>query len=201
MLQKSLVWDLPTRIFHWLLALSFAGAYLTAESEHYRDLHVIFGYTLAGLILFRLLWGLVGTRYARFRSFAFGPARVVAYLKSLLRARPAHFVGHNPVGSWAIYALLALGLLAGFTGYAVYNDLGGDGLEELHEGVSNLMLALVAVHVAGVMLSSVLHRENLIRAMFTGYKTGAPAQGIGRARWLIGTGLLAAVIAFWTGLI
>ena len=73
MIQRILVWDIPTRVFHWLLALSFAGAYLTAESERYRDIHVVLGYTLLGLIGFRLLWGFFGTRYAQFRSFLFSP--------------------------------------------------------------------------------------------------------------------------------
>src|SRR5581483_3604771 len=106
---KVLVWDVPTRVFHWLLALSFVGAFATAESERYRDVHVLLGYTVAGLIAFRLAWGLVGTRYARFRAFAFGPRRVLTYVKSLFGRAPQHYVGHNPAGSVAIYALLALG--------------------------------------------------------------------------------------------
>ena len=116
--SRILVWDAPTRVFHWALALSFVGAFVTADSERLRDVHVVLGYTVFGLIAFRLIWGVVGTRYARFTSFAFGPRAVVAYLKSLLTLRPQHFLGHNPAGSIAIYALLALGLLTGLTGYA-----------------------------------------------------------------------------------
>jgi hypothetical protein len=103
------VWDLPLRVFHWLLALSFAGAFLASEGEGVRDLHVVLGYTVAVLVAFRLVWGVAGSRYARFRSFAFGPQAVRAYLASLLARRPLHYVGHNPAGGWAIYALLALG--------------------------------------------------------------------------------------------
>ncbi|HKI65233.1 MAG TPA: cytochrome b/b6 domain-containing protein [Burkholderiales bacterium] len=172
--SRILVWDVPTRAFHWLLALSFLGAFLTAESERQRDVHVALGYAMLGLVAFRLVWGLVGTRYARFRSFAFGPKRLAAYLKSLLTLRPQHYLGHNPAGSWAIYALLALTVLSGATGYATYNDIGGGWLEELHEGVANTLLAVVIVHVAGVLVSSLLHRENLVRSMLTGYKTGDP---------------------------
>ena len=81
--KRVFVWDLPVRLFHWSLALSFAGAFLTAESERYRDVHVVLGYTVLGLVAFRLLWAFVGTRYARLSSFAFGPRDVVAYVKSL----------------------------------------------------------------------------------------------------------------------
>jgi len=155
-----------------LLVVSFFGAYLTSESERLADVHVFLGYTVLGLIGFRLVWGLVGTRYARFSSFAFGPSRVVRYLKSLLTRKPEHYVGHNPAGSWVIYALLLLGLVAGATGYATYNDIGGEWLEELHEGAAGTMLTLVVVHVLGVVVSSLLHRENLVYSMITGYKTG-----------------------------
>jgi len=171
---KVLVWDFAVRAFHWLLALSFLGAFLSAESERLRDVHVALGYAMLGLVAFRLVWGLVGTRYARFRSFAFGPKRVAAYLKSLLALRPQHYLGHNPAGSWAIYALLAFSALAGASGYATYNDIGGHWLEDLHEGVANTLLALVLVHLAGVFVSSLIHRENLVRSMLTGYKTGNP---------------------------
>ena len=168
--RRILVWDLPVRAFHWLLAITFAGAFLTAESERYRDVHVALGYTMLGLLAFRLIWALVGSRYARLSSFAFGPRAVLAYLRSLLTLRPLHYIGHNPAGSWVIYVLVVLGLLTGVAGYATYNDVGGEWLEELHEGTANAMLTLVVVHVAGVVVSSFLHRENLVGSMVTGYK-------------------------------
>ena len=171
---KVLVWDVPTRAFHWLLALSFVGAFLTAESERYRDLHVMLGYTVVGLVAFRLLWGLIGTRYARFGSFVYGPRRVLTYLKTLFTRSPQHYLGHNPAGSWAIYALLGSSLLAGASGYATYNDIGGHWMEDLHEGLANALLGVVFIHIAGVLVSSVLHRENLVRAMLTGYKSAKP---------------------------
>ena len=198
---KILVWDVPTRVFHWSLAVSFFGAFLTAESERLRDIHVVLGYTVFGLIAFRVLWGLIGTRYARFSSFVQGPAAVLAYLKSLLTGRPQHYVGHNPVGGWVIVALLAMGLLSGMTGYATYNEIGGEWLEELHEGVANGMLNLVFLHIAGVVVSSWLHRENLVRAMFSGYKHGDAAQSIRRAHWMIGGTLLTGVLAWWSGVV
>lgn len=191
------VWDAPTRIFHWLLAASFAGAYLTGESERYRDVHVMFGYTLAGLIGFRLVWGLIGTRYARFASFLFGPARVLEYLKSLLTTSPKHYLGHNPAGALAIFLLLGLGLLTAASGVATYQDIGGEWLEELHEGTAAAMLAVVAVHVLGVVVSSFLHRENLVRSMISGNKRGSAEQGIRRTRRMVGMVLLLAVLGYW----
>ena len=201
MANRILVWDIPTRLFHWLLAASFAGAFLTSESEYFRNVHVALGYTMIGLIVFRVLWGLAGTRYARFSSFAFGPASVLAYLKSLLTRPPKHYVGHNPAGSWVVYGLLLLGLMTGATGYATYNEMGGEWFEELHEGIANTMLALVVVHIAGVLVSSFLHRENLIRSMITGYKNGEPGQGIRRHSWIIGAGLIAGVAILWSNII
>ena len=196
---KILVWDLPTRAFHWLLAGSFVGAFLTAESERYRDVHVMLGYTTLGLIAFRVLWGFVGTRYARFNSFTFSMRKVSEYLRSLLARDPAHYVGHNPAGSWAIYALLVLGVLTGISGYATYEELGGDRLGALHEALGNAMLGIVMLHIAGVVLSGFLHRENLVKAMLTGYKRGDASDGIVGRRSVVAGLLVVTTVVFWAG--
>ena len=199
MSQRTLVWDIPTRVFHWLLVVSFAGAFLTAESERYRDIHVVLGYTLLGLIVFRLLWGFVGSRYARFSSFLFKPAEIAAYAASMLKAKPAHYVGHNPAGSVSVYALLALGITCSATGVILFQDVGGDALEELHEFTAYFMLTIAGLHVAGVLLSSLLHRENLARSMITGSKSVQPKEGIRRAHAWLGVIMIAAVVSFWMG--
>lgn len=198
---KILVWDIPTRVFHWLLAISFTGAYLTAESESWRLVHVTLGYTFGGLILFRLAWGLIGTRHARFSDFSFGPRRVLAYLRSVLGGTPEHHVGHNPAGSWAVVALLALVALTAVTGWANLNDVGPGWIEDVHEAAANATLAMVALHVAAVVVSSVLHRENLVRAMVTGMKRAAHAVPAAGTRWAVGLGLVALIAAFWLGVI
>lgn len=198
-MKRILVWDLPTRVFHWLLAASFLGAFLSAESERYRDIHVLLGYTVLGLVVFRLVWGVIGTRYARFSSFPVAPRRTVAYLKSLFTGSPQHHVGHNPAGSLAIYALLALAALVGVTGYAAYNEIGGERLAELHEGASNAMLGLVAIHIGAVLVSSLVHRENLIRAMLSGYKVGRPGDGIRSKHRFVAAALLLATGWFCAG--
>lgn len=195
--ERILVWDLPVRVFHWLLVLSFFGAYLTAESERWRLLHVTLGYTAGGLVVFRVLWGLFGTRHARFADFVRGPAAVRRYLGSLLQGRPEHHAGHNPAGALAILALLGLTCVTVALGWATYSELGGEWTEEGHELAGNLMLLVVGVHVAAVLLASWLHRENLVRAMVTGRKLGTPQEGIRRAWGLVAALMLSAVLGFW----
>ena len=195
MSTRILVWDLPTRIFHWSLAMSFAIAFLTTESERWRDVHVLAGYVLLALLAFRLIWGLVGSRYARFAEFVPGPERIRSYLKSLLEGRPSHSVGHNPLGAVAIVALIGFGLASGISGWLLYEDIGGEWMEELHELISNAMLGIVVLHVAGVLIASWLHRENLIRAMIDGRKRGPAGTGIPSPRRGVGWLLLAAVTA------
>lgn len=197
--QQQQVWDLPVRVFHWLLAASFVAAYAISDSERWRNLHVTFGYTVLGLIAFRLLWGLVGTHYARFASFRYRPAEAINYLKEIATGRARHYTGHNPAGSWAVYAILALGIGAGVSGYLTFNEIGGDAFEEVHELLANAWLVVVMLHVAGVIVSSLAHRENLARAMLTGYKRGAgdrPAAA-GPGVSAVGLAVAAAVLGFW----
>lgn len=198
--QRTLVWDLPVRVFHWALVLSFAGAYITAESERWRDVHVLLGYSAGALIVFRLLWGLFGTRYARFTSFLYRPSEVVVYLRSLLARTPRHYVGHNPAGALAIFALLALLVATVVSGWAAFVEVGPRWMEEVHETAGNLALALVCVHIAGVVVSSWMHRENLVRSMVTGYKpVDAPAAA--GPRVVVAVALLAVIVGLWVGYI
>jgi len=168
------VWDLPTRLFHWSLATSFVVAWVTHESERLMNIHLAAGYAMLGLIGFRLLWGFIGNRYARFREFVRGPSVVLRYATSMLEGHPERHLGHNPVGAISIVLLLALGLGTGISGWLIVNDLGAaqwsDLFEELHEGLAGIMLAVVGLHLVGVVVSSGLHRENLVWAMITGYK-------------------------------
>jgi cytochrome b len=194
-----LVWDLPTRAFHWLLVVSFFGAYLSGDADRYRTAHVLFGYAAAGLVAFRLAWGLFGTRWARFSGFVFSRRAALAYARSLLAAAPRHFTGHNPLGSWAVLGLLALIALACITGIATYLQIGGEAFEDVHEVFSNAALALVVLHIAAAIASSFLHRENLVRAMLTGYKRGEPGEAAAGLRPLVALALAGAVAAFWGG--
>lgn len=194
---QILVWDAPVRAFHWLMVLCFTGAYLTSESETWRLIHVTLGYTMAGLVAFRLVWGLIGTRHARFRSFVRGPLAVAHYVRSLLRHNQEHHTGHNPAGALAIVGMLGMTMAIAGTGWATYDDLAGEWVAELHEAVGNGMLLFIGIHIAGVAVSSWLHKENLPRSMVTGRKEGSPEQGIRRAWHGLAILMLAAVLGFW----
>lgn len=178
------VWDPLVRVFHWSLVAAFAIAYVTEED--WLGVHTTAGYVVLGLVGFRLAWGLVGTRYARFSSFVRRPRAVLAYLRDMIGGRERRYLGHNPAGAAMILALLAALLLTAASGLAVYGIEPGAGplagwlagaghgweefFEETHEFFANLTLALVGLHVAGVILTGWRHGENLVRAMVTGRK-------------------------------
>jgi cytochrome b len=174
------VWDLPLRIFHWLLVAGFFIAYLTEDDL--LTVHVWAGYLVAGLLVFRLVWGFVGNEYARFSSFLCSPAQSLAYVKDLVALKTKRYIGHNPAGAAMIVLLLVSLLMTVITGFAVYGaDKAAGPLaaigssqeelwEEVHEFFANFTLLLVVVHVIGVAVESYIHRENLARAMVKGYK-------------------------------
>jgi len=195
--RRTLVWDAPVRVFHWLLAASFAVAWLSAESERWQLVHITAGYTMAGLVAFRIVWGLIGTRHARFTDFVRGPLTAVEYLASLFGREPQHHTGHNPAGGLAILALLGLAALTALTGWINYADMAGHWMEEVHEFLAGTMLAVVVLHIVAVIASSLLHRENLVAAMIHGRKPAPPAEGI-RSPWRsVAVVLLAGVLGFW----
>lgn len=191
------VWDVPTRVFHWVLVLCCLGAVLTQESERWRLVHVTLGYSMAGLVAFRLLWGFWGTRYARFSNFVKGPSAVMAYVRAARAGRPEHTVGHNPVGALAVVAVLALVVILALSGYLIYNDLATGWVEALHEGAANLLYLVVGLHILGVLFSSRLHHENLVKAMITGNKQASASSAIARTYGAVGLLLMALVLAFW----
>jgi cytochrome b len=196
-LAPQRIWDAPTRLAHWLLVASFAIAWLTAEREAWRLVHVYAGDLLCGVLAFRLVWGVVGTRHARFAGFAYRPRAALGYLARLAAGRAPHYAGHNPAGSWAIYALIALGVLAGASGVATYAEFGGalgaKWLPEIHEAVAEAMLWVVGLHLAGVALGSLAHRENLARTMLTGRKRARADEALGARAGHWGVALLAAI--------
>jgi len=196
MKEPILVWDLPTRVFHWLLAASFAGAYLTADADAWFAAHLAFGYAAFGLVAFRLVWGLFGSRYARFRSFSFPWRDTAQYLKSLLKLHPRHYVGHNPAGAWMIYALLGTMLVVVASGYGAF-VADSHSLEEVHEAVAFLLLLLVLAHIGGVVVASRMHGENLAAAMVTGRKAGNRRQAIRSRHATLAVLLALATAAIW----
>ncbi len=205
------IWDAPTRVFHWTLAGCVAGDWLTRDAGQL-DVHEFLGYAIGALVAFRLVWGFAGTHWARFASFAYSPLSAWRYLAALLRGRQGHYLGHNPAGSWSIYVLLTLaglevvtglvtlgaekrqGMLAGWFGYRV-----GDIAHAAHQWLAYAMLAVVGVHILGVLVGCLADRQNLVASMLTGSKRaeGAiapvqPRRGVALALALaLGLGALA----------
>ncbi len=175
------VWDLPLRIFHWLLVACFFVAYLT--EDELLTVHVWAGYLVLGLLMFRLIWGFAGNEYARFSSFLCSPAKSYSYLKDAFALRAKRYLGHNPTGASMILLLmlsLLMTIVSGLIVYAADQNLGplagmvGSSSEklweEIHEVTANFTLFLVIVHIMGVAFESALHGENLAKAMWNGYK-------------------------------
>jgi cytochrome b len=179
-MRSILVWDIPTRLFHWLFAISFAVAFATAEIGDLAVVHVFTGLLALGLVVYRVIWGLVGSRYARFSSFLFSPSAALKHLLETVRGKAERHVGHNPAGSWAIYFLLTLGLAIGFSGLTML--FAGEQVEEVHEVLAIVTLNIALLHIIGVVVASLKHRENLPRSMVTGRKESDEAQGISSAR-------------------
>jgi cytochrome b len=178
------VWDPLVRLFHWSLAGAFTIAFVSEDDL--LAVHVWAGYLILGLILIRVLWGFVGPRHARWSDFVKEPTEIFTYLKAALRSRAARYLGHNPAGGAMVVALMLSLSVTSLTGLAVYGaeELSGPmapllsglsegwahALEDIHELMANLTLILVLVHLAGVAIASLEHRENLVRAMITGLK-------------------------------
>ncbi|PJA32292.1 MAG: cytochrome b [Zetaproteobacteria bacterium CG_4_9_14_3_um_filter_53_7] len=197
MQQTIKVWDIFVRLFHWSLVIFFVLAYLTGEGD-LENVHAWLGYAIGGLIAARLIWGFIGTKHARFSDFVYRPTEIKAYLQSLMTRHPKHYLGHNPAGGLMVVMMLVVLALVTWTGLETYaaeghgplagtsmqistaqadsweygeNRNGGDEFwEEVHEFTVNLMLLLVFLHLGGVAVSSLLHGENLPRAMITGRK-------------------------------
>lgn len=197
--------DAPTRMFHWLFALTFTGAYLTAESEHWRLLHVTLGYTFAGLLAFRLLYGIAGPRYTRLELLWRRVSGTPAWIGSLRSARTTQSVnwrqGQNLSLGWVIVLMLALVAPLVISGYGTNNEWGpawaSDALEEVHEFFGNALLTLVIGHLALILGLSVLRRHNLALPMLTGHVRGVGPHLVKHNRaWLAGLLLIAVVVFF-----
>lgn len=202
------VWDIGVRLFHWSLVALFVVAYLTGDDDEglTATLHAWAGYIIIGLLAFRIVWGLVGSRHARFTDFVYGPGKIIAYLKDVFTGHPKRYLGHNPAGGLMVVVMILMLSAVSWTGLKAYQaegkgplaatgdsvialaippaiaddddegmgELGGregdEFWEEAHEASVNIMLLLIVLHLTGVVASSVMHDENLVRAMVTGRK-------------------------------
>lgn len=171
--KPQAVWDLPVRLLHWTLVAAIATAWITRHDRG--PAHEIAGYLAASTVALRLLWSFVGNRYARFGQFVRPASATLQYFHLFRQQAAPRYIGHNPLGGWMVVALLGMvGLLAA-TGWSLDTDLlwGYAWPVDIHVALAWTLLGLVALHVGGVLLSSLLHRENLVAAMLTGKKAGA----------------------------
>lgn len=212
-MSRVLIWDLPIRVFHWLFAAACTTAWVSGDDPRLTDLHLFAGYLALGLVLFRLVWGVAGGRYARFSQFVRGPTAVLSHLQGLIKHKRRHPPGHNPAGAVAILLMLGLVFALGITGLVVLGGEEGFGplagvftisqgvtLHAWHDGLAWMLLVIVLLHLLAVGMESLLQRQNLPRSMVTGLKEAGPkeaepvnATAVG---WVL-ISLSAAFAAYW----
>lgn len=204
---RSLVYDAPTRLFHWLFAGLFVTAYAIAnlaDESPLFPLHMMAGMLLASLLLLRMIWGLVGTRNARFASFTLHPGALLAYLRGIFTGDSGKWAGHNPASSWAAVLMITCAIGLAITGLLMATGGGSEAYEEVHEVLANAFLTVALLHVAGVLLHSLRHHDGFARSMVDGRKQEVPEDArIPSARpavALLGVALMATVtLALWRG--
>ena len=182
--DNEYVWDPLVRIFHWTLVIAFAIAFISEDD--YLTIHSWAGYTILSLLIIRIFWGFVGTKHAKFSDFTFSKQDITQFIKDTFSFKAKRYLGHNPAGGAMVFILIVSLLLTACSGLMIFaieegqgplafllsdvSSFWGDMIEEVHEFFANFILFLIAVHIAGVIIESLIHRENLIKSMFTGKK-------------------------------
>jgi cytochrome b len=181
--MKTYIWSVPTRIFHWLLAISFATAYLLGGEEQFLNIHASFGTMIGGLIFFRILQGFFGPRYARFSDFPVSPKATIQFISNMRESKALH-PGHNPMAALVMLAIMITALFtalsgmmmfvageSGFFGVKINMAANSEIFEEFHEVSANIFLVLVGIHLTGILVDTIFHREaGTVFSIFTGYK-------------------------------
>lgn len=192
-MNRILVWDLPLRLFHWLLVLLVFVSVVSARiGGNAMQVHMLSGYTILALVLFRVLWGFLGSTHARFVSFVRGPAAVISYLRGLTRQDAGRHLGHNPAGAWSVILMLAALLTQAATGLFANDDIATEGplaklvskaLSDRITGVHHLniklLYVLIGLHLSAVAYYFIYKRENLVKPMLTGFKHAVTGAGDG----------------------
>lgn len=205
------VWDPTIRVFHWALVALMAFLWWSGSQGDGIDYHPVAGYTVLGLLLYRILWGFIGSRYARFGAFLRSPLQAVRSLPQVFSRRGGHYLSHNPLGGWMVIALLTSLLFQGITGLGTTDDLMIDGplvawldeawverLTRWHHLNANLLLSLIALHLLAVLYHDLVRRERLVRAMLTGRKeSGEPAEPASLPLWSFTVAGGAAAATVW----
>ncbi len=202
-MNRVLIWDLPTRFFHWLLSGGFIAAAIIAlalgEDSPLFPYHAIIGLTIALMVCLRVIWGIAGTRYARFGTFLFGPAAVIEYMKGTLVGGGKRYIGHNPGSALAIFALLVLVLAMAVTGIML--GQGNESVKDLHEILAWVTVGFIVVHVLGVALHTIRHRENITLSMIHGKKRAEPSDAITSTKPIIALVFLVIAGAWAAGMV
>ncbi len=202
-MNRVLIWDLPTRIFHWLLSGGFfasaAISLLLGDDSPIFPYHAIIGLVIAATVVLRIVWGVIGTRYARFGSFLFGPGAVIEYMKGVLTGSGKRHLGHNPGSSYAIFAMLALVLALAVTGWLM--SQGNESIKEVHEILAYATLAVIGAHVLGVIVHTMRYRENLTASMIVGTKSAEQSAAISSSQPVVAVLFLLVTGAWAYGLL
>jgi cytochrome b len=212
-MKKNLVWDIPVRLFHWLLVLCLLGQWLTAEVlEDAMDIHFYIGYFTLGLIIFRLIWGFVGTKYAKFNSFIAGPKAILAYSKSVMSKQHTFSIGHNALGGLLLPAVIILVGLQAISGLFTTDDIVSTGpyydganadlqqwMQWLHHNVFNVLLGIIGLHLVAIGWYLIFLKHNLIRPMLDGKKAVAEKDSINHSQLIkaILIMCLVAIFVYW----
>ena len=185
-MTKLYVWSLPTRLFHTLLVIFVGIAFILAEFDKLLEYHAIVGYVIASLFIFRIIWGFLDVKYSKFKDFNFSLKDLKEYMFNIF-GNKKEYTGHNPASSWAIIAMIILGLLSVVSGIVVYGTQEGMGIlsflnismfkdmdffEDIHEMFANAFMAVIFIHIAGVLMDRLLHNSEAVESMISGYKDG-----------------------------
>lgn len=173
-MKRHLVYDLPTRVFHWLFAVFFLTSFIIVktvddESPNY-VFHMLSGLMLSFAVILRIIWGVLGTQHARFTGFVLNPLELVNYFKGLLTGDKRRWSGHNPASSWAAIIMMLLALGLGLTGYLMTSGGDKESFEDIHELFANSFIIVVVLHVAGIILHTLRHKEAIALSMVDGKK-------------------------------
>ena len=212
-MKKQLVWDLPVRLFHWLLVIALVAQWVTAEMmDNAMDIHFYIGYFLLGLILFRVIWGIFGPRYARFSNFVKGPGETLNYARALAQKKPPGFTGHNPVGGLMVIATLLIVALQGVSGLFITDDVFSNGpyygqvsqeteklMSWLHHNLFNAIMAIAAIHIVAIVVYQRILKYDLVKPMLTGKKETSHQNGITSSKLVLALviALLVAGFVYW----
>ncbi|NBX77561.1 MAG: cytochrome b [Proteobacteria bacterium] len=200
-MKKELVYDLPTRVFHWLFSGLFITAFLIAKTVDSESLvytyHMLVGLTLGFLVLLRLIWGVLGTKHAKLSDFSLNPRDLISYFIGILRGEKRKWAGHNPASSWAALFMMACAVTSALTGYLMTSGTAKENFEDIHELSANAFMIVALVHVAGIVVHTLRYRELIGLSMVNGKKADvSPGEEIRNQRGGVALLLMGLVIAF-----